>query len=280
MSGRKGRVRIETSQESPQTYDVGRDEEVTVRTKHEKPEVLSGGGGGSDEFGDIFGTIMGFIFLIVFFFPCVGYGFYVGLQQGSFLRAFGFALFGGFIMAPIIFLFSIFVFIMSIFCSILCFIVGADWPPPWKVTWDADISIVTQTFEGMSRHDGNNRSQKVAEKPPVSQQDKQDKTIKRLLLFFKTQKKYASGGPLLIRGFGEYAVVPVRPIDWMPPDKSEMKYEVALVGSDHFYIFYSDDKGQHWISSSPTAPVLVETSKNWGRREAGPGWIQIGRLGE
>ena len=43
----KGRVRIETNQESPRTYDVGRGEEITVKTRHERPKVTGGGGGGS-----------------------------------------------------------------------------------------------------------------------------------------------------------------------------------------------------------------------------------------
>ena len=65
MSKQKGRVRIETNHEPPQTFDVGKNEEITVRTKHEKPEVTGGGGGGGINLG--FGDPLSILIAIIIF---------------------------------------------------------------------------------------------------------------------------------------------------------------------------------------------------------------------
>lgn len=58
MSKQKGRVRIETSQRPSQTYDVGGNEEITVRTRREEPEVTGGSGGGNNSGGCLGGIIV------------------------------------------------------------------------------------------------------------------------------------------------------------------------------------------------------------------------------
>ena len=70
---KRGRVRVETDRESPRTYDVGRNEEVTVRTRHEKPEVTSGGGGGDSDIGGALGCFAIFIIFIVIVVLTIGY---------------------------------------------------------------------------------------------------------------------------------------------------------------------------------------------------------------
>lgn len=128
----------------PQGSETYHGKDVTVKTRTEKPEVtVSTEGVGGD---DMLGGILSLSMVVLFCLPCAVYGFYAGIQQGSLLKAIGLALFGGIIVGPVVFCFSIFVFCMSIFASILCGIVGADWPGPLEVTWDADLYVVTNVL--------------------------------------------------------------------------------------------------------------------------------------
>jgi hypothetical protein len=71
---KRGRVRVETDRESPRTYDVGRNEEVTVRTRHEKPEVTGGGGGGGgSDVGGTLGCLAIFVIFIAIVVLTIGY---------------------------------------------------------------------------------------------------------------------------------------------------------------------------------------------------------------
>ncbi len=67
---KRGKVRVETGGESPRTYDVGRGEEVSVRTRYEKPEVTGGGGGGDFSIGGCLFAIIIIIVLIVKMVSC------------------------------------------------------------------------------------------------------------------------------------------------------------------------------------------------------------------
>lgn len=57
---KKGKVRVETTGETPRIYDVRKGEKVTVKTKQEKPEVTGGGGGN----GDVQGAL-GCLFIVI-----------------------------------------------------------------------------------------------------------------------------------------------------------------------------------------------------------------------
>jgi hypothetical protein len=69
MSKGKGRVRVETNQESPRSYDVSGGEEVTIRTRHEKPDITFGGGGGGGL--DFTGCLAGFTIVCLLIFGVI-----------------------------------------------------------------------------------------------------------------------------------------------------------------------------------------------------------------